>query len=78
MTWSVSSCFITLVVLFLWRIEDIAEACKCAPVHLQQAFCNADVGKAILAIFLTSQVLNSGPRVTQTVHIFIVALDKNT
>ncbi|XP_038842428.1 metalloproteinase inhibitor 2-like [Salvelinus namaycush] len=43
MTWSVSSCFITLVVLFLWRIEDIAEACKCAPVHLQQAFCSADV-----------------------------------
>ncbi|XP_031669680.1 metalloproteinase inhibitor 2-like [Oncorhynchus kisutch] len=43
MTVSVSSCFITLVVLFLWRIEDIAEACRCAPVHLQQAFCNADV-----------------------------------
>ncbi|XP_041719694.1 metalloproteinase inhibitor 2-like [Coregonus clupeaformis] len=42
MTWSVSS-FITLVVLFLWRVEDIAEACKCAPVHLQQAFCSADV-----------------------------------
>ncbi|CAB1350145.1 unnamed protein product [Coregonus sp. 'balchen'] len=43
MTWSVSSCFITLVVLFLWRVEDIAEACRCAPVHLQQAFCSADV-----------------------------------
>uniref|UniRef100_A0AAZ3PHA2 Metalloproteinase inhibitor 2 n=1 Tax=Oncorhynchus tshawytscha TaxID=74940 RepID=A0AAZ3PHA2_ONCTS len=38
MTVSVSSCFITLVVLFLWQIEDIAEACRCAPVHLQQAF----------------------------------------
>ncbi|XP_014038928.1 metalloproteinase inhibitor 2 [Salmo salar] len=43
MTWSISSCFITLVVLFLWRIEDVAEACRCAPVHLQQAFCSADV-----------------------------------
>ncbi|XP_064870751.1 metalloproteinase inhibitor 2-like [Oncorhynchus nerka] len=43
MTVSVSSCFITLVVLLLWQIEDIAAACRCTPVHIQQAFCNADV-----------------------------------
>ncbi|KAM9471705.1 metalloproteinase inhibitor 2-like [Salvelinus alpinus] len=43
MTWSVSSCFITLVVLFLWRVDEIAEACTCMIVHPQRAFCNADV-----------------------------------
>uniref|UniRef100_A0AAZ3PV06 Uncharacterized protein n=1 Tax=Oncorhynchus tshawytscha TaxID=74940 RepID=A0AAZ3PV06_ONCTS len=45
MTRYVSSCFITLVVLFLWRVEDIADACRCFPQHPQQAFCNAEVGK---------------------------------
>uniref|UniRef100_A0A8C7J0T5 Metalloproteinase inhibitor 2 n=1 Tax=Oncorhynchus kisutch TaxID=8019 RepID=A0A8C7J0T5_ONCKI len=55
MTWSVSSCFITLVVLFLWRVDEITEACTCMTVHPQQAFCNADVGKAIKT-FLTSVV----------------------
>ncbi|XP_038842416.1 metalloproteinase inhibitor 2-like [Salvelinus namaycush] len=43
MTRYVSSCFITLLVLFLWRVEDIAEACICRPQHPQQAFCNAEV-----------------------------------
>uniref|UniRef100_A0A8C8LQ62 Metalloproteinase inhibitor 2 n=1 Tax=Oncorhynchus tshawytscha TaxID=74940 RepID=A0A8C8LQ62_ONCTS len=43
MTWSVSSCFITLVVLFLWRVDEITEACTCMTVHPQRAFCNADV-----------------------------------
>nr|XP_046194589.1 metalloproteinase inhibitor 2-like isoform X1 [Oncorhynchus gorbuscha] len=43
MTRYVSSCFITLVVLFLWRVEDIADACVCFPQHPQQAFCNAEV-----------------------------------
>ena len=47
MTRYVSSCFITLVVLFLWRVEDIADACRCLPQHPQQAFCNAEIGKAI-------------------------------
>uniref|UniRef100_A0A4W5QHK2 Metalloproteinase inhibitor 2 n=1 Tax=Hucho hucho TaxID=62062 RepID=A0A4W5QHK2_9TELE len=36
MTWSMSSCVITLFVLFLWRVEDIAEACSCSPAHPQQ------------------------------------------
>uniref|UniRef100_A0A8C8FES7 Metalloproteinase inhibitor 2 n=1 Tax=Oncorhynchus tshawytscha TaxID=74940 RepID=A0A8C8FES7_ONCTS len=43
MTRYVSSCFITLLVLFLWRVEDIADACRCFPQHPQQAFCNAEV-----------------------------------
>uniref|UniRef100_A0A8K9WPQ6 Metalloproteinase inhibitor 2 n=1 Tax=Oncorhynchus mykiss TaxID=8022 RepID=A0A8K9WPQ6_ONCMY len=43
MTRYVSSCFITLVVLFLWRVEDIADACRCLPQHPQQAFCNAEI-----------------------------------
>ncbi|KAK2833413.1 hypothetical protein Q5P01_017302 [Channa striata] len=43
MTWTVNSCFVTLAILFLWRVEEVAEACSCSPVHPQQAFCNADV-----------------------------------
>ncbi|XP_041719698.1 metalloproteinase inhibitor 2 isoform X2 [Coregonus clupeaformis] len=44
MTWSVSSCFISLVVLFLWQVDEISEACTCMTVlHPQQGFCNADV-----------------------------------
>ncbi|XP_038839905.1 metalloproteinase inhibitor 2-like [Salvelinus namaycush] len=43
MTRYVSSCFITLFVLFLWRVEDIADACRCSPPHPQQAFCDADI-----------------------------------
>lgn len=45
MTWTVNSCFVTLAILFLWRVEEIAEACSCSPAHPQQAFCSADVGK---------------------------------
>ncbi|CAB1350147.1 unnamed protein product [Coregonus sp. 'balchen'] len=55
MTWSVSSCFITLFVLFLWRVEDIAEACKCSPPHPQQAFCNADVVVSFCDIWQTTR-----------------------
>lgn len=33
------------LLLLLWRADELAEACSCAPVHPQQAFCNADVGK---------------------------------
>uniref|UniRef100_A0A672MA64 Metalloproteinase inhibitor 2 n=1 Tax=Sinocyclocheilus grahami TaxID=75366 RepID=A0A672MA64_SINGR len=40
---SVRSCIGTLVVLVLFRVGEIAEACSCSPVHPQQAFCNADV-----------------------------------
>ncbi|XP_075889681.1 metalloproteinase inhibitor 2a [Nelusetta ayraudi] len=31
------------LLLLLWRADELAEACSCAPVHPQQAFCNADV-----------------------------------
>lgn len=43
MTCIVSRLFATVTVLLLWRVEEIAEACSCSPVHPQQAFCNADV-----------------------------------
>ncbi|KAF3700135.1 Metalloproteinase inhibitor 2 Tissue inhibitor of metalloproteinases 2 [Channa argus] len=43
MTWTVNSCFVTLAILFLWRVEEVAEACSCSPVHPQQAFCTSDV-----------------------------------
>lgn len=33
------------LLLLLWRADELAEACSCAPVHPQQAFCNADVGE---------------------------------
>uniref|UniRef100_A0A4W5QT36 Metalloproteinase inhibitor 2 n=1 Tax=Hucho hucho TaxID=62062 RepID=A0A4W5QT36_9TELE len=56
MTWFVSRCFISLFFLFLWRVDEIAEACTCMIVHPQQAFCNADIGKANLATFITSRV----------------------
>lgn len=45
MTWTANSCFVTLAILFLWRVEEIAEACSCSPSHPQQAFCSSDVGK---------------------------------
>ncbi|XP_026216963.1 metalloproteinase inhibitor 2b [Anabas testudineus] len=43
MTWPVNSCFLTLAILVLWRVEEIAEACSCSPAHPQQAFCSADI-----------------------------------
>lgn len=45
MSWTANSCVITLAILFLWRVEEIAEACSCSPAHPQQAFCSSDVGK---------------------------------
>ncbi|KAI4900536.1 hypothetical protein NFI96_026730 [Prochilodus magdalenae] len=32
-----------LLVLLLWRVGEVAEACSCSPAHPQQAYCNADV-----------------------------------
>ncbi|XP_061567710.1 metalloproteinase inhibitor 2b [Cololabis saira] len=43
MTWTMNSCFVTVAILFLWRVEEMAEACSCSPAHPQQAFCNSDV-----------------------------------
>lgn len=45
MSWTANSCFVTVAILFLWRVQEIAEACSCSPAHPQQAFCNSDVGK---------------------------------
>lgn len=43
MSWTANSCFVTVAILFLWRVQEIAEACSCSPAHPQQAFCNSDV-----------------------------------
>lgn len=53
---SVRSCVGTLVVLILCRVGEIAEACSCSPVHPQQAFCNADIGKCVSTFFKGSYV----------------------
>lgn len=47
MPFSAHGILCALALLLLWRAEELAEACSCAPVHPQQAFCNADVGKCI-------------------------------
>ncbi|XP_033999323.1 metalloproteinase inhibitor 2-like [Trematomus bernacchii] len=43
MTWTANSCFVTLAILFLWRGEEVAEACRCFPAHPQEVFCRSDV-----------------------------------
>ncbi|XP_054463203.1 metalloproteinase inhibitor 2b [Anoplopoma fimbria] len=43
MTWTANSCLVTLAILFLWRVEEIAEACSCSPAHPQEKFCHSDV-----------------------------------
>eukprot|EP00064_Thunnus_orientalis_P018956 superscaffoldBa00004544_g19065 len=43
MPFTVNGILCTLALLVLWRAEELAEACSCAPVHPQQAFCNADI-----------------------------------
>ncbi|KAM8843842.1 metalloproteinase inhibitor 2b [Spinachia spinachia] len=43
MSRTASSGLATLVLLFLWRVEEIAEACSCSPAHPQLAYCNSDV-----------------------------------
>ncbi|XP_037544952.1 metalloproteinase inhibitor 2 [Nematolebias whitei] len=43
MTLIMKSCFVSLTILLLWQVADVAEACKCLPVNLQEAFCNSDV-----------------------------------
>nr|XP_057905171.1 metalloproteinase inhibitor 2-like [Doryrhamphus excisus] len=43
MSWTVKTFVLPLVVLCLWRLEEGAQACSCAPAHPQKAFCQADV-----------------------------------
>ncbi|XP_005744377.1 metalloproteinase inhibitor 2b [Pundamilia nyererei] len=43
MTWTMKRCFVTLAILCLWRVQQLAEACSCSPRHPQQVFCNSDV-----------------------------------
>lgn len=47
MSWTANSCLVTVAILFLWRVQEMAEACSCSPAHPQQAFCNSDVGKSV-------------------------------
>uniref|UniRef100_UPI00398EF273 metalloproteinase inhibitor 2a n=1 Tax=Pristiophorus japonicus TaxID=55135 RepID=UPI00398EF273 len=54
----VSSLVATLFLLLALRLEQIAEACSCAPIHPQQAFCNADV--VIRAKVVANKEVNSG------------------
>ncbi|XP_067914447.1 metalloproteinase inhibitor 2a [Heterodontus francisci] len=58
MSATVSSLVATLFLLLALRVEQIAEACSCAPIHPQQAFCNADV--VIRAKVVASKEVNSG------------------
>lgn len=43
MAWTMNRCLVTLAILFVWRVKEMAEACSCSPAHPQQAFCNSDV-----------------------------------
>lgn len=61
MTWTGSSCIVPLVLLFLWRVEEVAEACSCSPAHPQQAFCSADV--VIRAKVVGEQEVDTGNNV---------------
>ncbi|KAK7939795.1 hypothetical protein WMY93_003121 [Mugilogobius chulae] len=58
MTWTANSLLVTLAILFIWRVEKIAEACSCSPAHPQQAFCNSDV--VIRARVVGSHMIDAG------------------
>ncbi|KAM4717579.1 metalloproteinase inhibitor 2-like [Anableps anableps] len=58
MSCTMNSCLVALAILFLWRVEELAEACSCTPVHPQQAYCNSEV--AIRARVVGMQEVESG------------------
>lgn len=59
MSCAANSVLVTLAILFLWRVEKLAEACICSTkMHPQQAFCNSDV--VIRARVVGSQVIDAG------------------
>lgn len=58
MSLATNSVLATLAILFLWRVEKLAEACSCSPAHPQQAFCSSDV--VIRARVVGSQVIDAG------------------
>ncbi|XP_007556399.1 metalloproteinase inhibitor 2-like [Poecilia latipinna] len=58
MSCTMNSCLVALAILFLWRVEEMAEACSCSPAHPQQAFCNSDV--VIRAKVVGMQEVESG------------------
>ncbi|XP_061892314.1 metalloproteinase inhibitor 2-like [Entelurus aequoreus] len=42
MNW-MKCCVFPLVLLCMWQLQEGAQACSCAPLHPQMAFCQADV-----------------------------------
>ncbi|XP_037544316.1 metalloproteinase inhibitor 2-like [Nematolebias whitei] len=58
MTLMMKSCFLSLTILFLWRVADVAEACKCIPVNIQQGYCRSDV--VFSARVTGKEVINTG------------------
>nr|XP_057906109.1 metalloproteinase inhibitor 2-like [Doryrhamphus excisus] len=43
MSWTVKSLVLPIVLLCMWRLQEVAQACTCGPAHPQTAFCQADV-----------------------------------
>ncbi|KAJ7315900.1 hypothetical protein JRQ81_002062 [Phrynocephalus forsythii] len=58
MSATLPSLLASLAVLFLGRMDRLADACSCSPVHPQQAFCNADV--VIRAKAVSTKEVDSG------------------
>uniref|UniRef100_A0A0F7Z5I6 Metalloproteinase inhibitor 2 n=1 Tax=Micrurus fulvius TaxID=8637 RepID=A0A0F7Z5I6_MICFL len=58
MSATLPSLLASLAVLLLGRVDRLADACSCSPVHPQQAFCNADV--VIRAKAVSEKEVDSG------------------
>uniref|UniRef100_A0A670HVN9 Metalloproteinase inhibitor 2 n=1 Tax=Podarcis muralis TaxID=64176 RepID=A0A670HVN9_PODMU len=58
MSATLPSLLASLAVLLLGRMDRLADACSCSPVHPQQAFCNADV--VIRAKAVSEKEVDSG------------------
>ncbi|XP_069786118.1 metalloproteinase inhibitor 2a [Narcine bancroftii] len=58
MSAAISGLVATAFALLALRVEQIAEACSCAPIHPQQAVCNADV--VIRAKVIANKQVSSG------------------
>ncbi|XP_037544954.1 metalloproteinase inhibitor 2 [Nematolebias whitei] len=43
MTLMMKTCFFSLAILFLWQVQDGAEACSCVNIPPEQVFCRADM-----------------------------------
>ncbi|XP_013879201.1 metalloproteinase inhibitor 2 [Austrofundulus limnaeus] len=68
MTWIMKSFFITLAVLFLWRVEEGAEACTCLNISPQQNICRS--GFVIRASITGSEEVGSGTMSSTKYNIY--------